>query len=311
MGTGGYMVIEGWSLLDAIYMTVITMTTTGFEEVHALSMPGRVFTLILIVMGMLSISYTIGRSVQAVFESQIFRRRRMSTTVEKLDAHYIICGYGKMGRNICDELHERNIPFVIIEMDTAKIDSIREHGYLFVHGDATRDEILSLSGIEKARGLAAVLRSDADNVFTTLSASSLNENVFIVARAVEEESEPKLLKAGATRVVKPYETAGTKIAELLLRPGMIDFFDIAMRDRTVDLNIEEFVVLQSSPLAKRTLAESSIRRLTNVIIVAINRPDGKFIFNPESSVQLDTGDKLIALGERKNLIELHKLCALL
>jgi voltage-gated potassium channel len=309
IGTVGYMLIEGWSFLDAIYMTIITITTTGFQEVHHLTDAGRVFTLLLVVMGVGSIAYTGGRAVQALLETEIFRRRRMSKELQKLNDHFIVCGYGKMGKYICEELAERDVLFVVIEKNPAKIDLIRDQGYLFVQGDATRDDILEIAGIRRARGLVVVLSTDADNVFTTLSAKALNPKIFIVARSVEEETEPKLMNAGASRVVKPYETAGTKMAELLLRPSVIEFIDIVARNKTVDLHLEEVLVGPSSPLVHKSLAESPIRQEMNIIIVAINKPDGTFIFNPKSTSALTTGDRLIALGEKKSLIQLSRICA--
>jgi voltage-gated potassium channel len=309
VGTAGYMIIESWAFLDAIYMTVITVTTTGFNEVHGLSESGRVFTLLLIVMGVFSIAYTVGGAAQAFFETLIFGRRSMSKKLEKLINHFIVCGFGKMGKFTCEELWEREALFVVIEKDPTKIEIIRERGYLFVHGDATRDDILVSAGIGQARGLVVVLSSDADNVFTTLSAKTLCPKLFIVSRAVEEETEPKLLKAGATRVVKPYEAAGTKMAELLLRPGVIEFIDLVASDKTVDLNIEEVLVRDRSLLVNKTLGDSSIRQTLNIIIVAINKPDGTFIFNPTSPSTIEAGDRLMALGERKSLIELNRLCS--
>jgi voltage-gated potassium channel len=309
IGTVGYMLLEGWNFLDAIYMTIITITTTGFKEVRSLSDSGRIFTLLLIILGVGSIAYTGGRAVQVLFETEIFRRRRMSKELEKLTDHFIVCGYGKMGKYICEELWEKNAPFVVIEKNPMKIDIIRELGYLFLQGDATNDDILESAGIRKARGLVVVLSTDADNVFTTLSAKSLNPKILIVARSVEEETQPKLIKAGASRVVKPYETAGTKMAELLLRPGVIEFIDIVARDKTVDLNIEELFIGEKSALVNKSLAESSIRQDMNVIIVAINKPDGTFIFNPKSTTALEAKDRLIALGEKKSLEKLSRLCA--
>jgi voltage-gated potassium channel len=308
LGTIGYMVLEQWGFLDALYMTVITMSTTGFNEVHDLSKAGRLLTLVLIILGIGSVAYASGRAVQLIFEMQFIGRRRMSKKLEQLNDHFIVCGYGKMGKYICEDLSEKEALFVVIENETSKIAAIRELGYLFVEGDATSDDTLTLAGIGRARGLVTVLGSDADNVFTTLSAKSLNQKIFVVARAVEEETEPKLLKAGASRVVKPYETAGTKMAELLLRPGVIEFIDIVARDKKVDLNIEEVHVGERSPLVNRTLAESNLRQTLNIIIVTINKPDGKFIYNPQSSTLLEAGDRLIALGERANLLQLSKLC---
>ncbi len=309
IGPVGYMLIEGWDFLDAIYMTVISVTTTGFQEVHRLSPAGRSFTIILIVLGFGSIAYTGGKAVQVLFETQLFWRRRMSKKLIDLHDHFIVCGYGKMGKYICENLVENAAPFVVIEKDPAKIDLIRELDYVFVLGDATSDDVLEEARIEKARGLVAVLDSDADNVFATLSAKSLNPKIFVVARAVEEETEPKLLKAGANRVVKPYETAGSKMAELLVRPGVIEFIDIVARDKKVDLNIEEFQVMGHSSLAHKTLAGSSIRQDFNIMVITVNKSDGTFVYNPTSSAVLEPGDRIIALGERANLLKLNKLCS--
>ena len=309
IGTAGYMIIEGWTFLDAIYMTIITVTTTGFREVHALSDIGKVFTILVIIMGVGSLAYTGGRAVQVLLEKQLFRKRRMTKKLEDMSNHFIVCGYGKMGKYICEELSEKSVPFVVVETDPEKIEAIQQRDYVFADGDATSDVILLKAGIESAQGLVAVLGSDADNVFTTLSAKTLNPKIFVVARAVEEETEPKLRKAGADRVVKPYETAGTKMAELLLRPGVIEFIDIVARDKTVDLNIEELYVSEGSPLVHKTLAESPLRQELNVMIVSINKPDGKFIFNPRSSTVIEPGDKLIALGEKTGLMQLSQLCS--
>jgi len=188
-GSIGYMIIENWSFFDSLYMTIITITTTGFREVNPLSDFGRAFTILIIVLGFGSLAY-IG---------------------------------GKMGRYICDELVEENAKFVVIENDQEKIDKLIELGYLFVNGDATHDQDLQTAGVQRAKGLVAVLVNDAENVLATLSAKVLNPNIYVVARAVEEETESKLIKAGANRVVKPYEIGGTRMAELLLRPGVVEF----------------------------------------------------------------------------------------
>jgi voltage-gated potassium channel len=309
VGPVGYMLFEGWNFLDAMYMTIITVTTTGFQEVHGLSSAGRVFTLVLIIFGVGSIAYTGGRAVQVLFETQLFWRRRMSKKLNELHDHYIVCGYGKMAKYICEELAEHPVPFVVVEMDPSKIEDVRALNYIYIQGDATSDDILLEAGIAKAKGLVAVLDSDADNVFATLSAKSLNPKIFVVARAVEEETEPKLLKAGANRVVKPYETAGTKMAELLLRPGVIEFIDVVARDKKVDLNIEEVLVTDRSPLANKALAESPIRKTLNIIVVTVNKSDGTFVYNPTSTTILQPGDRVIALGEKANLLKLSKLCS--
>lgn len=302
------MIIEKWHILDAIYMTIITISTTGFAETHPLSQTGRFFTLIIIVMGIGSIAYTGGRAAQLIFETQIYRRRKMSKKVEHLSNHFIVCGYGRMGRFICEELAEAKVDFVVIENNAEKIDKLISRGLMFVNGDATRDDILVSAGIKKAKGLVAVLSSDAENVFATLSSKVLNPELYVVARAVEEETESKLVKAGASRVVKPYEIGGTRMAELLLRPGVIEFIDSIAREKNVDLNIEEVIVHPDSLLINKTLTELPIRKEMNIIIVSIYKSSGKFIYNPLSSAKIEAGDKLIAIGESSSLEKLNKMC---
>jgi voltage-gated potassium channel len=307
-GSIGFMIIEHWSFLDSIYMTFITITTTGFEEVHPLTHSGRIFTIILLVMGIGSIAYTGGRAAQLLIENQIIRRRRMSKKLEELKDHYIVCGYGRMGKYICEELSSAKVEFIVIENEAGKIDRLIEMNFLYISGDATSDEILTMAGVMKAKGLVAVLSNDAENVFTTLSAKVLNPNLYVVARAVEEETESKLKKAGANRVVKPYEIGGNRMAELLLRPGVIEFIDVVAREKNVDLSMEELAVSEKSSLIGKTLAELPIRKDLNIIIVSINKLKGGFIYNPKSSTVLEQNDKLIALGEKVNLAELSKLC---
>ena len=307
-GSIGFMLIEHWSFLDSIYMTFITITTTGFEEVHPLTHSGRIFTIILLVMGIGSIAYTGGRAAQLLIENQIIRRRRMSKKLEELKNHYIVCGYGRMGKYICEELSSAKVEFIVIENEPGKIDRLIEMNFLYISGDATSDEILTMAGVMKAKGLVAVLSNDAENVFTTLSAKVLNPNLYVVARAVEEETESKLKKAGANRVVKPYEIGGNRMAELLLRPGVIEFIDVVAREKNVDLSMEELAVSEKSSLIGKTLAELPIRKDLNIIIVSINKLKGGFIYNPKSSTVLEQNDKLIALGEKVNLAELSKLC---
>ncbi len=308
-GTIGYSILEkNFSVFDAFYMTIITISTTGFREVRELSLPGRILTIFLIITGVLAIAYSGGRGVQFLIETQIFRRRRMSKKLEELENHYIVCGYGRMGMQICEGLIENNASFVVIENNPTKIEKLIERGFLFINGDATSDEILLNAGIKKAKGIVAVIKTDADNVFTTLSAKELNPNIFIVARAVDEGTEPKLVKAGAHRVVKPYELGGNRMVQLLLRPGVIDFIEGVARNKDIDISLEEIQLYAGSSLIGKTLADSPVRKDLNIIIVAIFREDGKFIYNPTSSTEFQKGDKLIAIGEQKSLAKLTILC---
>ena len=308
-GSLGYMIIEGWNLLDSVYMTIISITTTGYREVYPLSQLGKMFTLLIIILGVVTIAYAGGRLAQLFVESYLFRRRKMVKQLSTLENHYIICGYGRMGKKICQELEENKAKFVVIEKNPTEIENLRIKDYLFVEGDATDDDILTQAGIKKAKGMVAVLHTEAENVFTTLSSRALHPKIFIVARAVEEETESKLLKAGANRVVKPYEIGGHRMTQVLLRPGVVDFIDIIAREKRIDLHIEEIEVKDGSILVGQTLAQSPIRNKLNIIIVAIFQADGKVTYNPQSNTVIQKDNKLIVIGEEKNIQQLITMAA--
>ncbi len=307
-GTLGYMYLENWGLLDSLYMTVISITTTGFAEINPISPPGRIFTIFLIITGVLSIAYTGGRTAQFFIETEFFKGRRMLKKVENLTGHYIVCGYGRMGKTICDGLIESNSPFLVIENSEAKIEILDSRNILYVFGDATSDETLIKAGIERAKGFVCVIRTDAENVFASLSAKELNPEVYIVARAIDEGTEAKLRKAGADRVVKPYDLGGNRMVQLLLRPGVIDFIDGVARDRDLQIGLEEIQVCKESKLVGKTLMDSPIRKELNIIVVAISRVKGEFIYNPGGKEIVSQGDKLIAIGEKSSLTKLAEYC---
>jgi voltage-gated potassium channel len=308
-GTSGFMLIEGWNFPDSLYMTIITITTTGFEEVHQLSTEGEIFTLILLMVSFGTVIYIGSMGVQILIESTFFRRKKMQNKIEKLSDHYIVCGFGRMGNHICKDLKNAGVPFVVIENNPDSQKKLDESEYLYDIGDASSDSILLRTGVKSAKGLVAVLSSDAENVFTTLSAKSLNPNIFVVARAIDEGTGSKLLKAGADRVVKPYELGGTRMAEILLRPGVMDFIDVVAGNKKMDIQIEEIAVKEGSSMHKKTLAElPALRNELNVIIVAIqNEEKGIFIYNPKSDTIVDEGNKLIAIGEPSSLDKLKEL----
>ncbi|MEE9431807.1 MAG: potassium channel protein [Melioribacteraceae bacterium] len=308
IGTFGYMIIEGWSLFDSFYMTIITISTTGFKEFKPLSTPGMVLTVFLIITGVVSLAYTGGRGVQLLVESQILRRRKMSKNLERISNHYVVCGFGRMGSQIAEHLLENNLSFVVIENEPNNVTKLNELGYLYVDGDATDDDALIKSGVERAKGLVAVLSTDAENVFTTLSARELNKKIFIVARAIDEGTGGKLKKAGADRVVKPYELGGNRMVQLLLRPGVTDFIEGIARKKEVDISLEQIVVCKGSNLVGLTLAESPIRSELDIIIIAIDKSGGNFVYNPQSSAKIEVDDKLIAIGHNENLTKLNKIC---
>lgn len=307
-GSFGYMIIEGWNFFDSFYMTIITISTTGFKELKPLSKPGMVLTVGLIIFGVLAIAYTGGRGLQVLVESQILRRRRMTKKLEMISNHYIICGFGRMGKQIAEHIMENDLGFVVIENEPNNVMKLSELGYLFVNGDATDDDALIKAGVERAKGLVAVLSTDAENVFTTLSSRELNKNIFIVARAIDEGTEGKLMKAGANRVVKPYELGGNRMVQLLLRPGVTDFIEGIAKKKELDISLEQIVISEGSSLIGMTLSESPIRSELNIIIIAIDKSQGKFVYNPQSSAKIEIGDKLIAIGQSENLTKLTKLC---
>jgi len=307
IGIIGFMLIEGWNFIDSLYMTVITITTTGFQEVHPLSNFGHLFTVLLIFMSLGTILYIGGTGVQYVIESKFIRRRRMIKQMEKFKDHYIVCGFGRMGSHICNKLAEAKVPFVVIENNSNNFARLDSYGYVYDKGDAADDDTLIRVGIQKAKGLVAVLSTDPENVFATLSARVLNPTLFIVARAIDEDTESKLIKAGANRVVKPYELGGSRMAEIVLRPGVLDFIDVVYGSKKVDIHIEEITVKKGSKMHKKTLANLPLRSDFNTIIVAIqNEEKGIFIYNPTGSTIVDEGNKLIAIGEEANLDKLRE-----
>lgn len=308
-GTIGYMVIEGWGLSDSVYMTVIALTTTGFAEVRPLSSSGRLLTIGIILGGISSIAYLGGRTVQILVESYLLRRRRMDKKIAQLNKHTIVCGFGRMGRHLCNELSDEHAAFVVIDNDPEMTAQLEGSGYLYLVGDASSDEVLQHARIEAASSLIAVVSSDAENVFTTLTARSLNKELFIVTRAISEESTAKLRTAGADRVIKPYELVGHRLAQLVLRPGIVEYMETVAKIGGQEITIEEIHIAADSPLAGQTLLESPLRRELNIIVVAIYKHEGKLVYNPASSMKIEAGDRLMAIGEQSGLEQLTILCA--
>ena len=307
-GTVGYTVVEGWNLFDSFYMTIITISTTGFRELRPLTLPGRILTIFLIITGVLAIAYTGGRAVQLILETHFFRRRKMNKRIDELNGHYIICGFGRMGKVICEDLAHNKIPFVVIENNPKKIEELIQLGYLFIEGDATHDNMLLKAGVKRAKGLVAVISTDAQNVFTVLSAKGINPEIFVVARAIEEETESKLRRAGADRVVKPIELGGSRMVHLLLKPGVIDFIDGVARSREVEISLEEVSIPHNSKLVNKKLKDSPLRKDWNIIIVAIIKHDGRLIYNPNADMIIEENDKLIAIGPTDSLAKLTESC---
>ncbi len=260
-GTAGYVIIEGWSVLDSLYMTIITVTTIGFKEVAPLSRSGRIFTIVFVLFGVGVLAYALNTGVRIIFEGEIqkaFGRRKLEKKIQLLMNHYIVCGYGRMGQIICGELRARMEPFIVIEKELQEVDADEET--LFIFGDATRDRILSAAGIERAKGLVSVLSTDAQNLFVVLSARGLNPDLTIIARAGEEGSQKKLVRAGADRVVSPYQIGGLRIAHTILKPAVVDFLEFATKSGNIELQMEEIRVQERSELTGVSLHEMGTGR---------------------------------------------------
>jgi voltage-gated potassium channel len=308
-GTVGYSVIEGWDIFDSLYMTIITLTTVGYGEVHSLTNIGRGFTIILVMTGVGAMFYALGVAARVIFEGEIreiLGRKKLDKKIEKIKDHYIICGYGRMGKIICKEMMQNGAPFVVIEKTQGILNSL-DSDILVIAGDATQDSVLKTAGVDRARALISVLSSDAENLYVVLSARGLNPKLKIVARASEEGVEDKLRRAGADNVISPYHIGGVRIAHTVLKPAVVDFIEFATRSRNIELQIEEIKVKEGSHIVGCGLDECGIRKDLGIIIVAIKRAAGDMEFNPTSSSLIKQGDTLIAMGETKQLEALERL----
>ena len=309
LGTAGYRIIEGWDLLDSFFMTVITITTIGFGEVHPLSNGGKIFTLVIIFSGIGTLGYALLTGTKMIVEGEvkkIITRRRSMKALERIRDHFIICGFGRMGSLICTRLHERGIPFVVVEDKPEVQDRIMEIGYFLSPGDATEEEVLIKAGIKKARGLVSVLDSDASNVYVVLTARVVNPDLDIIARAAEEGAQKKLLRAGANRVVSPYQIGGMRMVMGILKPAVMSFLEVAMDYTKMDIELEEVRVAERSGYSGKRLVDTDIRRELNLIIIAIKKPDGQMVFNPGPYTVIEDNDTLIAMGDRESLARLEQ-----
>jgi voltage-gated potassium channel len=307
VGTLGYVLFFGWSFDDAIYMTVITLTTEGYREVRELDAGGRLWTMLVAVAGVGIIFGTVG-FVAETFVAEAFsgrrQRQRMNQAVAALQNHFILCGYGRVGATAARELEHAGVPVVVIDTQPDSVDQAARDGHLVVHGDATRDEVLVQAGVSRARGLITTVDSDAQNVYVTLSARALNPRLFIVARANDEGSEGKLRQAGADRVVSPYARAGRQVAELATRPRVADFIDFALSHGQLAFSIEELEVAEGGPLAGQTVAELTKRGIHVMAIVShgprpfdTNAPMDRVLLAGDQLIVSGTAEVLKALGD--------------
>ncbi len=300
-GTIGYMVIEGWSFLESLYMTTISLTTVGFMEVHPLGPAGRVFTIILITLGVGLFFYAIGILAEAVVEGQIkgiVERRRMQKEINKLKDHYIVCGYGRLGRVICNELRFRNLPVVIIDNNDQAVKEAEDKGILYYMGDATLDESLLKVGISMAKGLITVLGTDAANVYITISARTLNKKMIIVARADDDNAERKLFQVGATKVISPYKIGAIRMALAVLKPTLTEFLDVASHTVGFDLDIEQVEIRPGSDLSGKALKEVNLRERTGATVIALKKKGREMSLQLNPNIPLESGDIIIVMGSK-------------
>jgi voltage-gated potassium channel len=312
LGTIGFVVVDDYPWFDALYMTVTTVFSIGYGEIHPLSHAGRVFNVCLIFFGGIMFLGAIGAFTQALIELelyQFFGKRRVKHMVEKLSGHYIICGYGRVGRGAAEELKHAGVPFVVIDSSDERVERAIRLGMIAVVGDCTRDETLRGVGIDRAHGLIATLRTDADNLFLILSARTLNPALHLSARVSEEEAEQKMRRAGANAVFAPYTITGARMAQALLRPHVHQFIDFTTRNTGLDVGIEQVAVPKQSAFAGRTLEQVAFRRDLGIIVLAIKKYNGKMMFNPPADATISEGDFLIVMGEHPNLRKLEQMLA--
>ncbi len=309
IGVIGYITIEGWSFFDSLYMTIITITTVGYGEVHPLSTGGRIFSIFLIVGGVGGALYTLTGVIEYIIEGNIgttLWRRRMKNRIAQLKGHFILCGYGRVGEEIASIFKEEEVPFVVIDNRPECIARAEQAGYLYLQGDATRDEVLKEAGTEHARGLVAALGTDVDNTYITLSARGLYPALFITARASDAEAETKLKRAGANRIVSPNSIGARRMAMLALRPAVVDFIDTITRRRGPELQMENVAISDGSSLNGQTV--DALRQCSKANILAINKKTGQFLANPSAEEKIFAGDSLIIMGTSEQLTSLEAVC---
>jgi len=293
-------------------MTITTMTTVGYGEIHPLSRAGRIFNSFLIFFGVTTIFIAIGAMTQTIIEMElgdVLGKRRTKRMIDKLKDHYIICGFGRVGRGAAMELAHAGVPFVVVDIDPARAERAILAGMLAVAADSTRDETLRQVGIERARGLVGALSTDADNLFVLLSAKGLNPGIYVATRAAEEGAEEKMRRAGADSVFAPYALTGHRLAQALLRPHVVQFLDFATNDVGEDITIEQVRVAPDSEMVDRTIREMQLRKEVGVIVLAIRSATGSMLFNPPPDTAVRGTDHLIVMGRPENLRALESLLA--
>jgi voltage-gated potassium channel len=313
LGTVGYVVLEGWSIIDSFYTTVTTISTVGYGDFTPATWQGRLFTVLLVLFGVGTMLYSVSMFAEMMVEDRLKKvlgRGSMENRIERMKNHYIICGFGRMGSLICRELAEEKAPFVIIEKNPDVIQRLDDEGYVYLKGDATDDKSLLRAGIKRAKGVVCVLSTDAENLYVILTAKELHAGIYILSRCEEEVSEHRLLRAGADRVVSPYKMGGMRMAMAILKPAMMDFIEITTRRQSLELRMEEMPLGENSSFIGKSLEAAEIRKSYGLIIVAVKKDSGKMIFNPQAGYVIEKGDRLIALGEDDDVNHFNRVCVL-
>jgi voltage-gated potassium channel len=308
VGTLGYVLIEGWSPWDAFYMTIITITTVGYGEVHPLSHAGRAFTVVIILTGVGTFFYAFTQFMTLLTSGGLLERRerrRLARMLDNLTDHFILCGFGRLGEIISREFARQNVPFVIVERNPERVHLATDLGYVAVEADASNEDVLRRVHIDRARGLVAAVSTDAENVYAVLSARLLKPDLFIVGRAETDDARTKLTRAGANRVISPYHIGGLQLAQTALRPAVVDFVQLATSSENMELNLEQVHIADRSPLAGRSLIDAGLRQRFGVVVVGIRRADGRMDFNPAPETSILAGDDLVVLGRAGSLRDLE------
>ena len=306
-GTIGYSLLEGWSAMDGFYMTFLTLTTIGFAEVHELSTAGRFFTIFIAFVGIGSVAFVAARSAQLLVASESLRQRQNTRKIRNMKDHYIISGYGRIGRRVAEDLKVSNKPFVVIDRSEEQVEGIQEADMAAVLGDSEDEDTLLRAGIERARGLIITLPEDATNVFVTLLARELNPNLFILARTNDVRNRRKLMQAGAHKVVAPADVGADRMAQVILRPHVDQFIEQVLKTSTLGLQMDEVTVEPEAPLAGNSLAASNFRQQFDAIVIAIlNGETGDMNFNPGPQDPIHAGDVLIVLGSESMITRLRR-----
>lgn len=312
VGTLGFHLIEGWNFLDSFFMTLITITTIGYQEIHPLSDAGMAFDILIIFLGVGSAAYGFASAARFIVEGEMqrfFGRRRLDKKIMRMSDHYIVCGNGRIGSLISQELHHSNKTFLVIDKDPLTIEGLERAGIPYILGDASNEDTLLKAGIKRAKGLIATASSDMTNVYLILVARELNPDIYVLARAETEDSTKNLKRAGANKVVSPYLIGGRHMANIILKPTVVDFIELATGDKSEDffIQMEGFKIREGSRLVGKTLKDSPIRKDIGLIVVAVRESSGKMIFNPAAELAISVDDVLVCIGDAEALQSMKAL----